>query len=232
MKKQLMLALGFCTALAFVPARLVQATELSAETNDFQTIFNSYRYSQAKILPWPGIYWPFDGRDQGAGINHVPPGQDKSPAQKYDEFFATGGTAAKWEEANHNCDTRPAEQQEACRGWYGHCNGWTGAALNFPEPDYNNPITVTNPDTGVTETFSYMDIKALLTEAWLDVYASYEGTGMGMQADSWIFDPNSESANSPLRTTKQLRTTKPTGTSLPVRSFTLSRLTSEKTNKV
>jgi len=176
---------------------LSASAELEISQIDFKTLFNSYRFSQATVLPWPSIYWPFDGAGGGPGINHIPPGNDKSPAQKYDEFFATGGKAAEWENKNHNCELFESSLQMNCRSWYGHCNGWTAAALFNSEPDYDHPIVVTNPNTGVTMSFNYMDIKALLTEAWLDVWATYSGTGSTVPAAGWIFDPNDPIAKAP-----------------------------------
>jgi len=165
--------------------------QLTFNNTDFKYLFNQYRYSQASSLPWPGTYWPFDGRGRGAGINHRIQGETLSPAQKYDQFFGTGGKASAWEEANHNCDKMDKDLQASCRAWYGHCNGWTGAAIMNAEPNYKTPITVTNPSTNVTMTFDYKDIKALLSEAWLDAYVSFEGTGTAETGGDWVFDPQS-----------------------------------------
>ena len=170
--------------------------QLNYGKTDFKTLFNAHRFSQAKQLPWPAIYWPYNGQGAGAGIDHIPDGEQMSPAQKYDLFFQTGGAAAAWEEQHHNCDNVSADNLSSCKAWYGHCNGWTGAALLNAEPDYDKPITVKN-SKGVAVTFNYMDIKALLTEVWLDALVSYEGTGTAQYAQDWIFDPNDPTSKLP-----------------------------------
>lgn len=164
---------------------------------DFPSLYNNYRFSQANPLPWPGTYWPFAGHGHGSGIDAVPPGEQKSPAQKYDEFFATGGQAAAWEELHHTCTNIDRERANDCYSWYGHCNGWTGAALFNPEPSYDQVLTVSNPQTGVTMTFNYMDLKALLSESWLDAWVNFEGTGTTVEASDWIFDPKAAISTQP-----------------------------------
>lgn len=168
--------------------------QLTYRNTDFKFLFNNYRFSQAKELPWPGTYWPFEGGSQGSGINHIPRGEKLSPAQKYDLVFGGGGRAAKWEEDRHSCKNVDRDNKEACRNWYGHCNGWTGAALLNPEPDYEKTYVVKNPKSGEDVVFNYMDIKALLSEIWLDVYASFEGTGTSTKAGDWVFDPENPTA--------------------------------------
>lgn len=163
---------------------------------DFKYLFNNFRYGQVEPLPWAGSYWPYFGNvksasgsgDLGSGINHQARANQLSPAQKYDECFGT--QAAAWEEAQHSCKNVSDDDANDCKTWYGHCNGWTGAALNNPEPIYSQTFTPNCP-TGKAVTFNYIDIKALMSELWLDVWASFEGTGLTEVAGPWIFHPNS-----------------------------------------
>lgn len=162
---------------------------------DFAYLFNNYRASQAEPLPWPGTFWPFDGRGGGSGINYSLK-NSRSPAQKYDALFNTGGLAAKWEEENHTCTNVSKENKKDCEGWYGHCNGWTGAALFNAEPDFNSPVTLQSK-TGESITFDFTDIKAYLSEMWLDASVSFDGTGTTVKPGKWIFDPNDPVSQQP-----------------------------------
>ena len=169
--------------------------QLEYSQTDFKYLYNTHRASQTDPLPWPGTYWPFEGHGTGSGINHKVGAQ--SPAEKYDLFFGTGGKAAKWEEANHTCTGMTGEQLADCQEWYGHCNGWTGAALFNPEPDADKPVTVTSPVTKTPMTFEAHDLKAFLSEIWLDSSVSYDGTGTTIKADKWIYDPNDPISKQP-----------------------------------
>ncbi|MCA9522204.1 MAG: hypothetical protein KC609_14590, partial [Myxococcales bacterium] len=53
-------------------------------------------------------------------------------------------------------------------GWWGHCNAWSAAAIMDLEPRKNAVVN------GVT--FTPGDIKALLTEAWMEQSSSFFGT--------------------------------------------------------
>ncbi len=175
-----------CITVATTPAR----ADLTYSSSDVGSLFNSYRFAQAKVLPWPGTYWPFYGDSSGSGIDHKFNPNQPSPAQKYDALFNQGTGAADWEEANHTCVGVKPEQMHDCQEWYGHCNGWTGAALFNPEPDYNQTFDLQDPKTGAKISFNFADIKALLSEAWLDASVSFEGTGTTVPGGDWIFDPN------------------------------------------
>ena len=71
-------------------------------------------------------------------------------------------TAVEFEHLNHG-DGVPGVQ-----GWWGHCNAWSAAAVLEPEP-----IRTVDQD-GIS--FSVGDVKALLTEAYMDVASSFYGT--------------------------------------------------------
>jgi hypothetical protein len=188
----LVLAIGSVTSIS-------AEAQLKYPARDFKYLFNNHRAAQASPLPWPANFWPYypeTGDQKGSGINHTPEGHMMSPAQKYDLAFGTGGKAAKWEDENHTCKGLGGETKKECQTWYGHCNGWAGAALYHPEPAYDQTYKVTSAN-GQTVEFNYMDVKALLSELWLDVYASFDGTGMTEKAGDWIFDPNSNIARKP-----------------------------------
>src|SRR4051812_13204634 len=104
--------------LFLIAALLATTTAARAEFEfsgtNFKTLFNKYRFAQAKVFPWPASYWPYfdESKKGGVGIDHVPPGHDKSPAQKYDEFFGTKGKAVKWERENHTCEGEEKENMK------------------------------------------------------------------------------------------------------------------------
>ena len=71
-------------------------------------------------------------------------------------------TAFEWEVMNHG------GAQFNVEGWYGHCNAWSAAAIMEPEPRHD--VTV----DGVT--FTPGDIKAYLTELWMEQQSTFYGT--------------------------------------------------------
>jgi Transglutaminase elicitor len=87
--------------------------------------------------------------------------------RKYDRAFNGGRLVAS---AHEKWDTSAFKEPvdgmlgsffkiQATPGWYGHCNGWTSAAIRHAEPTYS----VTKNDV----TFSPSDIKALLAEMYI-----------------------------------------------------------------
>ena len=81
-------------------------------------------------------------------------------------------TAVEFEVLNHGNGT------EGVEGWWGHCNAWAAAAILDPEP--RHPTTV-----GGIE-FVAADVKAYLTEAWMEHRSSFFGSRAN-------HDPTSES---------------------------------------
>jgi hypothetical protein len=152
-------------------------------STDFKEIVNSHRVSQARNMTWPGSFWAFSKTGIANPVNG-----GLSPSQKYDQFFNLGTQTYDWEKKYHNCERfKGTANEAACKGWYGHCNGWTAAAIMEAEPVER--MVRKNP-LGVDVTFEYWDQKAILTEIWNDVWASYEGVGSQVTIGDWIFDPN------------------------------------------
>lgn len=78
-------------------------------------------------------------------------------------------TATEFEVMNHG------NGQFGIGDWWGHCNAWSAAAIMDPEPI--KPVTV----DGVT--FTPADLKALLTEAWMECQSSFYGSRNEWDAD-------------------------------------------------
>jgi hypothetical protein len=126
-------------------------------------------------VPYPDTYWPFTENGIDASWN----GGDKSPLEKYMTLVdATDLAAAKdWEKTNHGSGV-PGVQ-----GWYGHCPGWTGAAmLNAPiqhavfaKPDGNGGVTSCNQGDDGCIKFEIGDINALMAEIYVDADSRFIG---------------------------------------------------------
>lgn len=71
-------------------------------------------------------------------------------------------TATEYEVFSHG------SMQFGVQNWFGHCNAWAAAAIMEPEPRHE--VTV----DGVT--FTAGEVKALLTEAWMEINSSFYGT--------------------------------------------------------
>jgi len=85
--------------------------------------------------------------------------------EKQDEVAAielTVDTAFEWEVLNHGT------AQFNVDSWYGHCNAWAAAAIMEPEP------VKSVEDGGVT--FEAADLKAYLTELWMEQHSSFYGS--------------------------------------------------------
>lgn len=129
-------------------------------------------------VPYPDTYWPFTQGGTDAQWN--PSGTDaRTPIEKYMALFDTANVqAAKdWEANNHG------PKVPGVSGWWGHCPGWTGAAMsNAP---IQHAISVKNDGTGNLAacnagdqgcvTLEIGDIDALLAEVYVDGNSSFIG---------------------------------------------------------
>lgn len=130
-------------------------------------------------IPYPDTYWPFvdDGIDakwNGSGT--------KSPLEKYVSVFNAADAAAlssaqAWEKANHGSGL-PGVQ-----GWYGHCPGWTAAAM-MNAPIQHAVLAKSDGAGGVTSCsegdegcikFEIGDVNALMAEIYVDARSRFIG---------------------------------------------------------
>ena len=143
------------------PPTIGDTKEVLSGVTNYATLINTYAQGKPKREPWAAHWWPYTENGIAAG------GSSGSPAGKYDA--ARGGTthAQEWEVSHHGAKTPKVQ------GWWGHCDGWSGAAALYPEP--REPVTVNGIEFGVA------DLKGLLTEAGGS--ADYEFFGNKMDND-------------------------------------------------
>jgi hypothetical protein len=132
--------------------------------------------AEGKVPEFREPYAGHDYPDRGGGTVNA--------MYKYDKAFSRGATAAEWERrdvsAHRNGRSSGPEYRRGLFGrlirvgggprvpsWYGHCNGWTAAAIRHAEPQHS----VTR--NGVV--FTPADIKGLLAEIYM--YSASEHLG-------------------------------------------------------
>ncbi len=149
---------------------LAQAQTFEYQERDFKTLFNTYRFAQPEIVPWAGSFYSYanNGIDSAESAGG-------SPAALWDRFNGNPGSsgAAAWERKNHTCEHLTGADKEGCKGWWGHCNAWSSAAIKHPEPRAS--VNVLN-STNMPFTFGVGQQKALLTELWMESGSLFLGT--------------------------------------------------------
>lgn len=113
--------------------------------------------------------------------NESKPVNDRSPLLKYDEYVrlttgtdpqaalleCTGDEANEFEHSVYGEKKKKYDEDGISYGWWGHCNGWCGAALMEKEPIA--PIEV----RGIR--FEVADLKGLLSENYWGVESDFTG---------------------------------------------------------
>ncbi len=173
----LLMIFGFATfAQAYDGPGAIDRKELDYQIQSFKNWWDTDYVLRFDDLPEkgsvPDFRIPYSGHiypDRGGGT--------KSAMAKYDRAFNGGrDLATAWEEEDVNSHIREIMEKPGFRpfggliaraaarrrgppGWYGHCNGWTAAAIRHPQPEHS----VTR--NGVT--FTPADIKAMLAEIYM-----------------------------------------------------------------
>jgi hypothetical protein len=138
-------------------------------------------------IPYPDTYWPFD-HDPGspAGPNHYMNGIDMrwnapelSPLEKYMSLADSANTnkAKDWEAHYHGSKTPKVQ------GWWGHCPGWTGAAMAnapivrevFAKKDDTGAVVACNQGDDGCIGFQIGDINALEAEVYVNGASNFIG---------------------------------------------------------
>ncbi len=153
--------------------------------NNFKDIYNKYRIAQPKLTPWAGSFFPYGS--QGTSVKLDAAGDassgGKSPMQTYDAVGNLGTQAHDWEKENHSCERYSGETKTSCESWWGHCNGWSAAAVKEAEP--------TRPVKVGARTLSVADQKGILTELWLSSGSLNVGwTDKSKKNGAWVHDHN------------------------------------------
>jgi hypothetical protein len=144
-------------------------------------------------IPYPDTYWPFTQDGIDAKWNWNDP-SSQSALEKYMSLTAPGSTAdAKaWEHSNHGAGV------PGVSGWWGHCPGWTGAALdNAPiqhavnvASDGNGGITSCNAGDAGCVRLEIGDLNALMAEVYVDGNDAFIGARCDTAPNSVQRDAN------------------------------------------
>lgn len=164
---------------------LVNAADLPIDNTNFKDLFNNYRKAQPNNIPWAGTFWAYANN----GIDWPYIDGAPSPAGKYDAFIRANDAAGKWERTYHTCNGL-GDKEAGCRGWWGHCNAWSAAAIKEEEP--RESVTINN--SSGTYLFRVGDLKGYITERWMDDEDYYitGKTNKGLKTGQWVFDKSSQ----------------------------------------
>ncbi|GAC1352511.1 MAG: hypothetical protein NVS3B20_10900 [Polyangiales bacterium] len=122
-------------------------------------------------VPYPDTYWPY----YGGGIDHQWNAPELSPLEKFMTVADPSHLAAakSWEDSNHG------KSLPGAADWFGHCPGWTGAAISNP-PLLHSVSVKSNGLGGFAACalgqpgcvkFDIGDINALEAESYIDAKA-------------------------------------------------------------
>jgi Transglutaminase elicitor len=145
-------------------------------------------------VPFPDTYWPFVDE----GIDWQWNSNEPSPLTKLVSAVNPSqlGAAKEWEKKNHGSLVPKVES------WFGHCPGWTAAALlNKP---IIKPVTAkfengsfracAMPETGCTR-FEIGDINALMAESHVDSESRFIGARCDTKRDGIVLDSDGRVTN-------------------------------------
>jgi len=120
-------------------------------------------------IPYPDTYWPFTNEGIDAKWNW---GDSSSALDKYMSITTPGSAAdAKaWEHSNHGSGV------PGVSGWWGHCPGWTGAALDnapiqhavYATSDGQGGVVSCNAGDAGCVKLEIGDLNALMAEVYVD----------------------------------------------------------------
>jgi hypothetical protein len=135
-------------------------------------------------MPYSDTFWPYSDPTGKEGTGKLDNGIDAtfgepdSPLAKFMKLTNAGklADAQAWEKSNHGSGVSGVDT------WFGHCNGWTAAALKNPLP--KKAVSAKLSGTSVVScaagsagcvTFQIADLTALLAEIYLDAPADFLG---------------------------------------------------------
>jgi hypothetical protein len=143
-------------------------------------------------IPYPDTYWPFTSEGVDAKWNWSD--QSASPLEKYMSLAnaAQVADAKNWEHNNHGSGV------PGVSGWWGHCPGWTGAAMaNAPiqhavnaASDGNGNLVACNAGDAGCVKFEIGDLNALMAEVYVDGQSSFIGARCDTAPSSVVRDAN------------------------------------------
>jgi hypothetical protein len=129
-------------------------------------------------IPYPDTYWPFTQDGIDAKWNY----SDSSAPSALEKYMGLADAshvadAKGWEHNNHGAGV------PGVSGWWGHCPGWTGAAMDnapvqhaaYAMADGNGGFTSCNAGDAGCVKFEIGDINALMAEVYVDGDSAFIG---------------------------------------------------------
>lgn len=164
------------------------------KSTDFISLFNQHRTGQPDPVPWAGSYFAYQNDGTAMGVDSAGRGVDSatsstpSAMMEYKAVFGVSG-GHEWEKENHTCSIYSGADRESCDAWWGHCNGWAGAAIKEYEPRKKATIN--------GKSISVAGLKGLLTEYYLESDYHFEGTTDKSQTTgAWVNEVGTSSYRS------------------------------------
>ncbi len=149
--------------------------------NNFKSLYNQYRVAQPKVTPWAGSFFPYGAKVTAVKLDAAgnESSRGTSPMETYGALAGIGSEAHDWEKENHSCTNLDADSKESCESWWGHCNGWSAAAIKESEP--RGPVKVGS------RTLTVSDQKGIYTELWLSSGSLNAGwTDKSKKTGDWV----------------------------------------------
>ena len=137
-------------------------------------------------VPYPDTYWPFKSGDDVGSKNGIDARWNSattdSPLEKYMAVAKPNDatalkTAKDWEKKNHGEDVKDVQS------WFGHCPGWTAAALSnkpilhpvFAKGDGRGGIVKCAAGSTGCVKFEIGDVNAIMAEAYVSGPSKFLG---------------------------------------------------------
>lgn len=145
----------FAKAIELGDKTQAELTSLQSQIRDLVRVLNKW------IADNPGQDW----RETDDGKEYLRLNEELE-TKKAELPQVAVDTATEFEHVEHGRGVAGVQ------GWWGHCNAWAAAALMEDEPRIDAEVT----KDGRTITFTPGEVKALLTEAWMEHHSSFFGS--------------------------------------------------------
>ena len=130
---------------------------------DVKSLIDERRTLIRTLNKWIGDNDGKDWRETDDGKRYLEVDKElKEKQASPDEVKITIDTVTEYEIINHGT------AQFGVEGWFGHCNAWAAAAIMEPEPRQSTTVD------GIE--FTAGDVKAYLTEMWMELRSSFHGS--------------------------------------------------------
>ncbi len=145
-------------------------TGLKEKTTEINSLILERRELVYKLNSWIEENAEEDWRETEDGKRYLEITETIDTAQDAAKHDFAVDTATEFEILHHG------NGQFGLESWYGHCNAWAAASVMDTEPRYATEVD------GIP--FEAADVKALLTEAWMEAHSSFFGSRNDYDKDS------------------------------------------------